>query len=70
LKTKAVSKEELDSLIDPLTVITNGFELLRHRFGSTMDSYAVDEFERIERSLKKLSEEIERLRDDSNSKHL
>ena len=65
METRTVSKQELDNLVDPLTVISNGFELLQHRFGSTMDSYALAEFERIQRSIKKLSEEIEKLRENS-----
>lgn len=67
METKTVSKQELDNLVDPLTVISNGFELLQNRFGSTMDSYAIKEFERIQRSIKKLSQEIEKLRENSIS---
>ena len=70
METRTVSKKELDSLVDPLTVISNGFELLQHRFDSTMDSYALAEFERIQRSIKKLSDEIQKLRDDSISNNL
>ena len=70
METRTVSKRELDNLVDPLTVISNGFELLQHRFDSTMDSYAKEEFERIERSIKKLSKEIEMLRDDSSAETL
>ena len=67
METRTVSKKELDDLVDPLTVISNGFELLRNRFDSTMDSYAIEEFERIQRSIKKLSEEIEKIRKNSTS---
>ena len=70
METKAVSKKELDNLVDPLTVIANGFELLQHRFDSTMDSFAKDEFERIQRSIQKLTNEIEKLREKSNTKNL
>ena len=70
MESRTVSKRELDDLVDPLTVISNGFELLRNRFDSTMDSYAIEEFERIQRSIKKLSEEIEKLRDNSTSENL
>ena len=65
METRTVSKQELDELVDPLTVISNGFELLQHRFGSTMDSYAQAEFDRIQRSIQKLSEEIAKLRENS-----
>ncbi len=65
METKSVSKKELDNLVDPLTVIANGFELLQHRFDSTMDSYAKAEFERIQRSIQKLTDEIEKLRERS-----
>ena len=70
METRTVSKQELDSLIDPLTVISNGFELLQHRFGSTMDSYALAEFDRIQRSIKKLAKEIEVLRENSAAENL
>jgi len=70
MDTRTISKQELDNLVDPLTVISNGFELLQHRFDSTMDSYALAEFERIQRSIKKLSKEIEKLRNNSISDHL
>ena len=63
MNTQSVSREELNALIDPLTVVNNGFELLRHRFEKTMDTYALQEFERIERALIKLTEEIANLRD-------
>jgi len=65
MEAKSIGRKELDQLVDPLTVISNGFELLQNRFGSTMDSYAVAEFERIQRSITKLSKEIEKLRDNS-----
>lgn len=65
MKTKVINKDQLDALVDPLTVANNGLELLKHRFQSTMDSFALKEFERIERSLSKLTTEIERLRDDN-----
>ena len=70
MESRTVSKRELDDLVDPLTVISNGFELLRNRFDSTMDSYAIEEFERIQRSIKKLSEEIEKLRENSTPENL
>ena len=50
-----------------LTVINNGFELLKHRFENTMDSYALAEFSRIERSIAKLTAEVEKLREASIS---
>ena len=65
METKSISKKELDQLVDPLTVISNGFELLQNRFGTTMDSYAIAEFERIQRSITKLSKEIEKLRENT-----
>lgn len=65
METKSISKKELDQLVDPLTVISNGFELLQNRFGTTMDSYALAEFERIQRSITKLSKEIEKLRENT-----
>ena len=65
METKSINKKELDQLVDPLTVISNGFELLQNRFGTTMDSYAIAEFERIQRSITKLSKEIEKLRENT-----
>ncbi len=65
LKPVTVNKEVVDSLVDPLTVINNGFELLRHRFQNTMDSYAIEEFERIQRALDKITAEIEILREEN-----
>jgi len=65
LKPVTVNKEVVDSLVDPLTVINNGFELLRHRFQNTMDSYAIEEFERIQRALDKIIAEIEILREEN-----
>jgi hypothetical protein len=62
LKPVTVNKEIVDSLVDPITVINNGFELLKHRFENTMDAYAVAEFERIQRALDKLTAEIDLLR--------
>lgn len=68
MKTKTIDRRELDELVDPLTVINNGFELLKHRFENTMDEYALAEFNRIERSLTKLTNEIKKLRDETISK--
>lgn len=65
LKTVTVNKEVVDSLVDPLTVINNGFELLKHRFQNTMDSYAIEEFKRIQRALDKITAEIEILREEN-----
>ena len=65
MKPVTVNKEVVDSLVDPLTVINNGFELLRHRFQNTMDSYAIEEFERIQRALDKIIAEIEILREEN-----
>jgi len=65
LKPATVNKEVVDSLVDPLTVINNGFELLKHRFQNTMDSYAIEEFERIQRALDKITAEIEILREEN-----
>jgi hypothetical protein len=62
LKPVTVNKEIVDSLVDPITVVNNGFELLKHRFENTMDSYAIAEFERIQRALDKLTAEIDLLR--------
>ena len=70
MKTKTIDRKELDELVDPLTVINNGFELLKHRFENTMDAYALAEFSRIERSLAKLTNEIEKLRDETISEEL
>ena len=67
LKPITVNKEVVDSLVDPLTVINNGFELLKHRFQNTMDSYAIEEFERIQRALDKITAEIEILREENQS---
>ena len=67
LKPVSVNKEIINSLIDPLTVINNGFELLKHRFQNTMDSYAIEEFERIQRALDKITTEIEILREENQS---
>ncbi len=67
LKPVTVNKEVVDSLVDPLTVINNGFELLKHRFQNTMDSYAIEEFERIQRALDKITAEIEILREENQS---
>ncbi len=67
MKPVTVNKEVVDSLVDPLTVINNGFELLRHRFQNTMDSYAIEEFERIQRALDKIIAEIEILREENQS---
>jgi len=65
LKPVTVNKEVVDSLVDPLTVVNNGFELLKHRFQNTMDSYAIEEFERIQRALDKIIAEIEILREEN-----
>lgn len=62
LKPVTVNKEIVDSLVDPVTVVNNGFELLKHRFENTMDSYAIAEFKRIQRALDKLTAEIDLLR--------
>jgi len=62
LKPVTINKEIVDSLVDPVTVVNNGFELLKHRFENTMDSYAIAEFERIQRALDKLTAEIDLLR--------
>lgn len=62
LKPVTVNKEIVDSLVDPVTVVNNGFELLKHRFENTMDSFAIAEFERIQRALDKLTAEIDLLR--------
>ncbi len=67
MKPVTVNKEVVDSLVDPLTVVNNGFELLKHRFQNTMDSYAIEEFERIQRALDKITTEIEILRDENQS---
>jgi len=67
LKPATVNKEVVDSLVDPLTVINNGFELLKHRFQNTMDSYAIEEFERIQRALDKITAEIKILREENQS---
>lgn len=62
-------KTQVDGLVDPLTVLNNGFELLKHRFAGTMDSYALIEFERIERALEKINEQIAEIRTKSPEKH-
>ncbi len=67
MKPVTVNKEVVDSLVDPLTVINNGFELLKHRFQNTMDSYAIEEFARIQRALDKITTEIEILREENQS---
>ena len=64
LKSVTVNKEIVDSLVDPITVVNNGFELLKHRFENTMDSYAIAEFERIQRAINQLTERVEYLRDE------
>ncbi len=64
-----LSYEVLNSLINPVAVINNGFELLKYRFENTMDSYAISEFERIERSIGKLIQRIELLRDEYQVQH-
>jgi hypothetical protein len=56
-------------MISPVAVINNGFELLKYRFENTMDSYAISEFERIERSIGKLIQRIELLRDEYQVQH-
>ena len=61
-----IAKTQVDGLIDPLTVLNNGFELLKHRFAGTMDSYALTEFERIERALEKINEQIAHIRKQSS----
>jgi len=65
LKPVSVNKKIVNSLVDPLTVVNNGFELLKHRFQNTMDSYAIEEFERIQRALDKIIAEIEILREEN-----
>ena len=69
MKTTTIDRKELDELIDPLTVLNNGFELLRHRFESTMDSYALEEFARIERALMKLNQELDKIRNENAPKY-
>ncbi len=64
-----LSYEVLNSMISPVAVINNGFELLKYRFENTMDSYAISEFERIERSIEKLIQRIELLRDEYQVQH-
>ena len=59
-----LSYDVLNSLINPVAVINNGFELLKYRFENTMDSYAISEFERIERAIEKLTQRIDLLRDE------
>jgi len=64
-----LSYDVLNSLINPVAVINNGFELLKYRFENTMDSYAISEFERIERAIEKLIQRIELLRDEYQVQH-
>ena len=59
-----LSYDVLNSIVNPLTIINNGFELLKYRFENTMDSYAISEFERIELAIEKLTKRIELLRDE------
>ena len=59
-----LSYDVLNSMINPIAVINNGFELLKYRFENTMDSYAISEFERIERAIEKLTQRIDLLRDE------
>ena len=59
-----LSYDVLNSMINPVAVINNGFELLKYRFENTMDSYAISEFERIERAIEKLIQRIDLLRDE------
>ncbi len=59
-----LSYDVLNSMINPVAVINNGFELLKCRFENTMDSYAISEFERIERAIEKLTQRIDLLRDE------
>ena len=67
MKSVSVNKEIINSLVDPITVVNNGFELLKHRFQNTMDSYAIEEFERIQRALDKITTEIKILREENQS---
>ena len=64
-----LSYDVLNSMINPVAVINNGFELLKYRFENTMDSYAISEFERIERAIEKLIQRIELLRDEYQVQH-
>ncbi len=59
-----LSYDVLNSMINPVAVINNGFELLKYRFENTMDSYAISESERIERAIEKLTQRIDLLRDE------
>ncbi len=59
-----LSYDVLNSMINPVAVINNGFELLKYRFENTMDSYAISEFERIERAIERLIQRIDLLRDE------
>ncbi len=59
-----LSYDVLNFMINPVAVINNGFELLKYRFENTMDSYAISEFERIERAIEKLTQRIDLLRDE------
>lgn len=65
-QSSKIEKTQLDGLIDPLTVLNNGFELLKHRFSGTMDSYAITEFERIERALERINEQISKIREETS----
>jgi len=64
-----LSYDVLNSMISPVAVINNGFELLKYRFENTMDSYGISEFERIERAIEKLIQRIELLRDEYQIQH-
>jgi len=64
-----LSYDVLNSMISPVAVINNGFELLKYRFENTLDSYAISEFERIERAIEKLIQRIELLRDEYQVQH-
>ena len=59
----------LDSMVNPTDVLKNGFELLKHRFENTMDSYALAEFERIQRAIDQLTDRVEFLRDEYQLEH-
>lgn len=59
-----LSYKVLDSMVNPTAVLQNGFELLKQRFENTMDSYAIAEFERIQRAIDQLTERVEYLRDE------
>jgi len=64
-----LSYDVLNSMISPVAVINNGFELLKYRFENTIDSYGISEFERIERAIEKLIQRIELLRDEYQVQH-